>query len=72
MSSRRSGSDDLRRQECRPDSAQAETLFRLDLNLPDRVGADTVAGEMEYGLSMPGLGESMASGRCGPKLRKLG
>jgi hypothetical protein len=30
----------------RPDSAQAEILRRLDLNLPDRVGTDTVAGEM--------------------------
>jgi transposase len=30
----------------RPDSAQAEILRRLNLNLPERVGADTVAGEM--------------------------
>jgi hypothetical protein len=30
----------------RPDSVQAEILRRLELNLPDRVGADTVAGEM--------------------------
>lgn len=34
------------RRVSRPDSAQAEILLRLDLSLPERVGADTVAGEM--------------------------